>query len=56
MTYDEMVAKAKAMTDSQLHDARFINWMTDKWSDKDWQWDAVLWNEIMERRNAKREV
>ena len=53
MMYDEMVAKAKAMTTDQLKDAQFINNMIDRWTSVDKMWDSVLFAELMARRNAK---
>ena len=51
MMYDEMVAKAKAMTTDQLKDAQFINNMIDRWTSVDRMWNAVLHAELMARRN-----
>ena len=53
MMYDEMVARAKAMTVDQLKDAQFINNMIDRWTSVDRMWDAVLHAELMARQNAK---
>lgn len=53
MMYDEMVARAKAMTTDQLKDAQFINNMIDRWTSVDRMWDAVLHAELMARRNVK---
>jgi hypothetical protein len=49
--YDKMVAQAKAMTTDQLKDARFINNMIDHWTAEDRMWDAVIFAELMARRN-----
>ena len=53
MMYDEMVARAKAMTVDQLKDAQFINNMIDHWTSVDRMWNAVLHAELMARQNAK---
>ena len=53
MMYEEMVARAKAMTTDQLKDAQFINNMIDYWTSVDRMWDAVLHAELMARQNTK---